>query len=396
MSEFSFQVTDVELCKSDVQTLPAHEVIKNKFLKPDKQLLVRNACSHDASHRLVPRGLTDHGLVNAAALAFKDHRALRLRPQHFWLAITQGVARHVEVNAEILRDKFVRHEGKKELAICVDDEAARGFQKEDWEGIASRFVDQIQSNTVPGVTELLGADDFTGTTRAEQIAAYMTIMDCTKQFFDFKCFTCCGFPKITLEGSEADWQLLRTKAERLIVEKCTEEFSAWWASALLPTLDELAAARAGRVNKLFWEGMVKQGGTHGSGARTWVSGWINNFVPLLQDAERNPFTRVYVDDDTTKRNGTDIGDFPAGMSSAPVDLDHAPLEMRAGFLGAEVNEHGEVAPCVGWFVASGAVPASRDASRPWAGRAFDEQALSEILTKCATKVTFDDSAAASA
>ena len=37
----------------------------------------------------------EHGFIAAVTAAFRDHYPLSLKPQHFWLMITQAVAVHV-------------------------------------------------------------------------------------------------------------------------------------------------------------------------------------------------------------------------------------------------------------------------------------------------------------
>lgn len=50
-------------------------------------------------------------------LAYVHHIPLILNPDHVWLVIVQGFAAHVKLNSEKLRDKFVKHDGKKTLEI---------------------------------------------------------------------------------------------------------------------------------------------------------------------------------------------------------------------------------------------------------------------------------------
>jgi len=52
-------------------------------------------------------------LMETALVAFAEHYPLGLKPDDFWKAILFGFAKHVDQNAEKLRDKFVSHEGKK-------------------------------------------------------------------------------------------------------------------------------------------------------------------------------------------------------------------------------------------------------------------------------------------
>lgn len=54
--------------------------------------------------------------AKAVHSAFFDHHPLILSPDIIWLTIAQGLAHHIDQNAETLRDKFVYHEGKKDLS----------------------------------------------------------------------------------------------------------------------------------------------------------------------------------------------------------------------------------------------------------------------------------------
>ena len=94
-----------------------------------------------------------------------------------------------------------------------------------------------------------------------------------------------------LQGTEADWQLLREAAGRLLA-RCEPEFARQWGDSLLPLLDKLAAARAGEVDAAFWNSMCKRGGTSGSGARTWFNGWFNVLFPYV-DRRPNRYCTPY-------------------------------------------------------------------------------------------------------
>eukprot|EP00463_Aulacantha_scolymantha_P001046 TRINITY_DN1729_c0_g1_i1.p2 TRINITY_DN1729_c0_g1~~TRINITY_DN1729_c0_g1_i1.p2 ORF type:complete len:83 (-),score=13.11 TRINITY_DN1729_c0_g1_i1:525-773(-) len=51
--------------------------------------------------------------VKSVHMAFFGHHPLILSPDIIWQTIAQGLANHVDQNAEELRSKFVSHEGKK-------------------------------------------------------------------------------------------------------------------------------------------------------------------------------------------------------------------------------------------------------------------------------------------
>jgi len=55
-----------------------------------------------------------------------------------WLQILQGLANHVNANAEALRHHFVSHDGKKLIEI-KRDEFVKGDPDNDWEGALLNF-----------------------------------------------------------------------------------------------------------------------------------------------------------------------------------------------------------------------------------------------------------------
>jgi len=319
-----------------------------------------------------------HGFIAAATSAFANHYPLSVRPQHFWLMILQAAAEHVEKHAEEVRDRWVAHDGKKELEVRCDEFGLGA--KNDWASVVDGKPDcfslQINRNVITGLVEEL-APAFTDTTSVENIALKITVMDVTKSFFSFKCSTCCGFPSVIMEGSLSDWQLLRQNAEALVKNRCQQAFAEQWAPMLLPLLDKLveeysnSISGVGKPDEPFWNSMCKRGGTSGSGARTWFNGWINIFFPYIQD-HPNRFMVAYSSDNGYVKEGRDGGkygmgaplgvegpdceDFPKGLASAPVQWDYngksIPLKFKAGFVGCEQDGHtGTVRPVIGWLIA---------------------------------------------
>ena len=106
---------------------------------------------------------------------------LSLRPQHLWVLVLQGVARHVVANAEDLRNEFVGHEGKKELVVRRDNWAGDlGREGLDWAGVVTEFSEQIAGLTAPDVAELVDPD-FSATTPTERVVSQVTVMDMVQE-----------------------------------------------------------------------------------------------------------------------------------------------------------------------------------------------------------------------
>jgi len=118
-----------------------------------------------------------------------------------------------------------------------------------------------------------------------------------------------------------------------------------------------------KANTLFWSSMVKYYSTAGSGASTYVTGWINVFFPLMR-GHRNalclPWTELRK---TIKgaggvarvRGAPDVKDFEHFMNSAPVEWQYhvqkLQLDLRTGFVGSlQDAETGELVPQLAWAV----------------------------------------------
>src|ERR1043166_3980035 len=103
-----FRVDEVEATSERLATRPLGERYRDVL-----------AFGGDAAVPVIDHGAA-HPLVAAVGIAFAEHRPLVLSPDAVWLTIAQGVAQHVRLNAEALRPRLVRHEGRKRLAITTD------------------------------------------------------------------------------------------------------------------------------------------------------------------------------------------------------------------------------------------------------------------------------------
>ena len=170
-----------------------------------------------------------NAFVGMVLRAFAEHQALELEPGHLWLLVLQGLAHHVAANSEAVRHNFVNHEGKKELIVHADD-FVLGSRHNDWPRVFGDFVSQIDEHTKAGVVPRM-EPAFSTTTPLEVLAGRVAIMDVCQSFFSYTCMTKCGFPRITLKGTRADWQALHDRVEPLLA-LCEPAFAAMWRPAL--------------------------------------------------------------------------------------------------------------------------------------------------------------------
>merc|ERR1711998_368528 len=132
----------------------------------------------------------------------------------------------------------------------------------------------------------------------------------------------------------------------------TPAFADNWLPNVMPCLDEFVESFKGNVNIDFWQTMVKLRATHGSGAREWISGWIQNFFPYLKGGAINNTMRPWHE---MCWQGPDPESFPAITSSVPVDWNYRGTELEllfsAGILGyTQDPASGCLEPALGWRV----------------------------------------------
>ncbi len=181
------------------------------------------------------------------------------------MILEQGFTHHVSENAEVLRPRLVRHEGKVELSVGVAATDDASIQQ----AIAS-FSAQIREATDPVLHETLVCD-FSTTTPAIRTASEVVLMDCYSSYFSYSMGCICGIPKITLTGQLQDWQRIRARIEVLATFGLE-----WWVQRLRPILDEFVETAEGRPNRVFWQAIYKPKQAYGDSA---VTGWIADLFP---------------------------------------------------------------------------------------------------------------------
>lgn len=302
-----------------------------------------------------------HALAQAAHDAFYEHFPLVLSPDAVWFTIAQGFAHHVALNAEALRERFVRHEGKKKLVI-----RRRDFflgQPNPWPEAFAAFSEQIAAH-VGRLRDLVVAD-FSTTGPIERAASEVLLMDAFQPYFNYEMRCGCGIPSITLLGNADDWRSVRRRAAML------SEFGLeTWTDALLPVLDEVVRTAEGHVDRGFWRSFFRY--QSGSGPSE-LTGWVLTLFPYVEtysdDGKRlapSPYLKGW--EQALRKaegrkewffdpEGPRLEQLPGSVASAPVnfvderDNSTHPLRFVAGLFGVTQElESGVLAPEFGWAV----------------------------------------------
>ena len=119
----TFAVSDVATATGPLPEVPYREAVASFLLGPVE------SCSR--YHGQLVADVVSHPLIAALHGAFTSHRPLTLSPGIIWLTITQGLAIHINENAERLRHRFVSHDGKLTIKIRRDD-FIKGSPENPW------------------------------------------------------------------------------------------------------------------------------------------------------------------------------------------------------------------------------------------------------------------------
>lgn len=292
-----------------------------------------------------------NGLVWAAYEAYSNHHHLTIRPEDVWFAVLSQFSFYVNAHSEELRTHFVAHEGKKEVEVS----AVGNLHTVDIGDLAVQLTKEMEKFIVDPELRDWIMPSFTTTTDTDTVTASVLMMGTLQKYFEFKMSLMCGIPSVTLLGERDDWAKLQKRLDKLT------DFGdepKQFASLLTPVLgyfirsyDEPESAAV--ID--FWSRIADKSG--GSGPH-YLSGWITAFC--FWDVDGGCMYKTPVGEVNTRSMGgtapgcnldgvlfhrVDIGNIPAGYTSAPVTVDDNGLvyktKMVAGSVGIQGWSSGE-------------------------------------------------------
>jgi len=303
------------------------------------------ACS-DAEGMVVEDRM--HPLLGAACLAWWGHRPLVISPDMVWLAIIQGVAKHISLNAETHRSKFVEHDGRRKIFVRMD-----GFKRGDpgnpWPTLFTRISRLIREHLRFDAYQML-VQDFSTTGAIERAAMEVGFLESMEQYFWIQGSWVCGIPWIGLEGTPNDWAKLSLAVGR-IHDLGLEWGLEWWTRALRKITIQFERASRGDVDPGFWKSIVSRGGECEPPS---TGGWIADLFPYIWGHRGGYVANTNLG--IRKDHAVIMDDyFPNGLSRCPLHCDgcqgKAEYEFLAGFTGV-VQDKDTMAlrPKIGWAV----------------------------------------------
>ena len=349
----TFPVSEVVVAGTPLAEVPYRSAVEALLRAPGGPPASDVTVEACAAYRLpLVAGVEFHPFLAAVHMAFNEHRPLIFSPDMIWLLLAQGFANHVSANSPTLRPQLVQHEGRQRLTIRRND-FVKGSPENPWEETFGEFTTQIREYLGAETHDLL-LPTFSTTGETERAAAQVVLLDAMQSYFEYDFVTLCGIPRITLEGTPADWATLVERARGLA------RFGIeWWIEAVVPVLEQFERAAKGEVDARFWRSLYKQnddsGGPH-------ISGWITRFFPYLKHPRSGyaivPNGRPRPGSQPSPgpfEGGLELTSFPAGLSRAPFRwtflLRRYAMEFLGGFTGIrQLPETWALRPEIGWAV----------------------------------------------
>jgi hypothetical protein len=389
--ETVFEVSTVSQADKPLPEIPYYEAVETLLKKPPLQWWEENpeadinveedkksaleqskkiieSCSQYRGRLVASVQL--HPLITAIHKAFNDHRPLCLSPDMIWLLICQGLASHINANAEQLRSKFVKHQGKVRLEVRRDD-FVKGTPENPWEEVIEEFSETIRQHIGEATHNLL-IPAFSTTGLVERAATEIVLLDAMRSYFDYEVCTMCGIPKIKLEGTVTDWQQLLQRT----IELSDFELQ-WWIQPLIPILEQFIQAAQNKPDQRFWQSMYKLSDDSGG---PYITGWITAFFPYLKDRQTDKITQqnqwlaaggsdlqalLYSDEQSSDPFqfffGLTTELFPSGLAKAPFCWRFYETSYNMEFLGGFVGVRQDpntlfLRPEIGWVIREVATP----------------------------------------
>jgi hypothetical protein len=346
----TFNVSNVRTATEPLPEVPYHQAVAAFLDSPIE------SCSR--YHGQLVANVRSHPLIGALHAAFATHRPICLSPDVIWLTLTQGLAHHINANAEQLRHHFVQHEGK--LVVVVErDDFAKGSPENTWPEVFAEFSSRIREHI--GDAHGLIVADFSTTGPVERAASEVVLLDAMQAFFSYEVHTLCGIPSITLEGTVEDWEAIARR-----VREFRRFDLAWWIEPLQPIVDQFVEAASGKVKRRFWDSIYKWQGPRGSGSPQ-VTGWIFTLFPYLNNPQakyggmfggttsapplhRNPWLGAF-----SSRHGPGRDAFPSLPPRAPFLWRHLGTDYAMEFIGGLIGVYQDpqtlcLRPEIGWVI----------------------------------------------
>ena len=347
-----------EFTTLDSNIISKEDIENAEILSTEKKIYY---CSSKLNEAKYISNLEGHPVLKGYYQSYVNHMPVSINGDILWMLIVQGFSRHIDQNAESLRNKLVDFDGKKALFVDGDELTIEEITQEGWERTFREFVEKIKENAGETMIKLM-TPSFSTTTPTIQVSSQIAIMSCFKNYFKFiRFYGGCGFPYINLEGTLNDYEQLKNKVEKLMGFDIDD-----WIKELIIIIDKIIETKKGKIDVNFWKNMIINKETvepRGSGELTKVNnidGWLLNFYPYYKKDDYYKFCEKL-----ERRRDFNKPIDVKGLKYLPEEFIEVPLTMvhkqtfevtelsiKTGILGMIQEKNGLIKPEIGWFISN--------------------------------------------
>ena len=207
-----------------------------------------------------------NGLYNLLKFGYSYHIPISIRPDDILNNVACVWSKYIKVNAEKFRSFFVQHEDKKELIYCSTGFYSQNRMPEFMNGLLEFIrLDQL-NDSISWLDQ-----KFTTSLNVDSFIRSTAILSSQKEYYEYGCVLCCGFPKITLLGTDSDWNKLLYS---ILMMPCPDDYLKLWKDTLTYTVCRMMDG-----SELFWQSCLTAY-PYGSGGQKKINGWITTFNPI--------------------------------------------------------------------------------------------------------------------
>ena len=166
-----------------------------------------------------------------------------------WQLILNLFSRYVNDNSELLRNKFVNFDGKKQITCERIGSFKDVYKYRD--DLIEEFCNKISENIRNELTDIL-TPNFKTSTKESIIAGKVSIMSTFKKYFRYHInMVICGIPYIILEGNLEDWEKTLKKLKSI-------SKSGFWTKQMEEDIIEIINTKKGKINLDFWRKIIME------------------------------------------------------------------------------------------------------------------------------------------
>ena len=257
----------------------------------------------------------------------------------------------INENSERIRYKFVDFKGKKNISIEIGINLFTASD-EQWNSVIEKLLNETLKNIKINETIIDKFNKkFSTSTFESEIANNTTILSSFKKYFVYSMFGTCGIPKITIEGTIEDWELLY---EKIIELGNLDEEIIFWTDELkiiIKKIIDTLQTKEPDIN--FFKNIVQNVDRSKECKTDIINGWIIKFIPYDVDNKKCDFKSPHF-------NGLKIDQLPTQIVNLPFSLinlnkrgkfNNYDAEIYTGFFGVKQDtETLSIKPIIGYAI----------------------------------------------